>query len=325
MEDVGLFREYEDAAVDPIPGTNPPLSLVRNLDVFTPLVDDPFITGQITACNVTNDIFAANCREVTGFLVFLGVPLEMPPDVPRGILRGIKAFARKIGTRVSGGHTIHSGWPLVGGEACGIEETSKLVPKNRGVRPGDVLLLTKPLGTQPAMAAERVRTNVAQSSAGILDDVPADLVDAAVRHAFELMTASLKPVVEAVHALDDWSGLHGTTDVTGFGLVGTVEEVLEGTGLFARLDQVPVIEGTPEIAEALGYPLEEARSAETAGPMLLVVSPDAVGAVVEQCEIKGVRTWRVGRVEGPPSDQLAGKCVLDDDARVLRVSRRESR
>ncbi|MBY8987676.1 MAG: selenide, water dikinase SelD, partial [Candidatus Lokiarchaeota archaeon] len=90
---------------------------VKSIDIFTPLVDEPEIMGEIAACNVTNDIFAMNVPEVSGMLVFLGINKNTPMNIAEGILKGINRFMeQKINSKVVGGHTIYSEWPLIGGE-----------------------------------------------------------------------------------------------------------------------------------------------------------------------------------------------------------------
>ena len=115
---VGLAGDIKDAAIIPIPNSD--LVLVKNVDIFTPIIDEPEIAGEIAACNVTNDIFAMNVPEISGMLVFLAISTRTPMKVAEGILRGIKRFMEeKINSRIVGGHTIYSEWPLMGGEASG--------------------------------------------------------------------------------------------------------------------------------------------------------------------------------------------------------------
>ena len=86
----GLSRNIEDAAVIPIPNSD--LVLVKNIDIFTPIIDEPEIQGEIAACNVTNDIFAMNVPDISGMLVFLAISTRTPIEVAEGILKGIKYF-----------------------------------------------------------------------------------------------------------------------------------------------------------------------------------------------------------------------------------------
>ena len=150
----GLAGDVEDAAIIPVPNTD--IVQVKNLDVFTPVIDEPEIMGQIAACNVINDIFALNVPEISGMLVFLSINKNTPMKIAEGILKGIKYFVEeKISSKVVGGHTIYSEWPLIGGEASGFVNKSAIIRK-QGVKNGDELILTKPIGLQPVMAAYRI-------------------------------------------------------------------------------------------------------------------------------------------------------------------------
>ena len=90
---MGLSGDIEDAAVLPISQTD--LVMVKNIDIMTPIVDEPSIMGEIAACNVTNDVFALNVPEIAGMLAFLGIPATMPLEVTEGILSGMKYFMEK--------------------------------------------------------------------------------------------------------------------------------------------------------------------------------------------------------------------------------------
>ena len=100
--------------------------MVKNIDIFTPILDEPKIMGEIAAANVTNDVFALNVSEISGMLIFLGLKKNMPMYVAEGILKGIRNFMEnKINSKVLGGHTIYSEWPLIGGEASGFVHKDK--------------------------------------------------------------------------------------------------------------------------------------------------------------------------------------------------------
>ncbi|MHA2474715.1 MAG: AIR synthase related protein [Promethearchaeota archaeon] len=102
----------EDSAVIPVPNTD--LVMVKNIDIFTPILDEPDIQGEIAAANVTNDVFALNVKDISGMLVFLGLKKNMPLYIAEDILKGVKNFMEnKINSKVLGGHTIYSEWPLI--------------------------------------------------------------------------------------------------------------------------------------------------------------------------------------------------------------------
>ena len=90
LKNVGLDGEIEDSAIIPVPNSD--LVLVKNIDIFTPILDEPEIMGEIAAANVTNDIYAMNVLEISGMLVFLGLKTNMPLEIAEGILQGIKQY-----------------------------------------------------------------------------------------------------------------------------------------------------------------------------------------------------------------------------------------
>jgi len=205
----GLKGDIEDSAIIPVPNTD--LVMVKNIDIFTPIIDEPEIMGEIAAANVTNDVFALNVLEISGMLVFLGMKKNMPMHVAEGILIGIRNFIEnKIDSKVLGGHTIYSEWPLIGGEASGFINKDKIIKKNY-VKEGDTLILTKPIGNQAIMAAYRLQKN----NPDLLKAFSKEVIDESIDLAIEYMTMPLKSVVEAIHSYEDVSFVHSMTDVSG--------------------------------------------------------------------------------------------------------------
>lgn len=287
---MGLRGLTEDCSITPVPNSN--LLLLQNIDIFTPIVDEPEIMGEIAACNVTNDVFAMNTPEISGLLVFLAMDAQMPMEVAEGIMNGINRFMKSIGSKVSGGHTIYSGWPLIGGEASGFVEKEKLLRK-QGAREGDKLILTKPLGIQPIMAAYRILKN----DPDILEAYPTADLNKSIDFTIDLMTTSNKPVVKTIHSYDDFKFIHAMTDVTGFGLAGHSREMLEGSNLSALIEHVPIIKFSKDIAKEFNYPLDCCESTETAGGMLMSVDPDMVKEFSDQLTKKNIPNWVVGLID----------------------------
>ena len=263
----GLYGDIEDAAVVPIPGSE--LVLVKNLDVFTPIVDEPHIMGQIAACNVTNDIFAMNVPDISGMLVFLAIQTKTPQKVAEGILEGIKYFIeKKISSKVVGGHTIYSEWPLIGGEASGFVRRDAIITK-AGVRKGDKLFLTKPIGLQAIMASYRVLKDFPE----MLEQYSKNELQKSIDFAIELMTTPNQPLIKAIHSLADFSFIHAMSDCTGFGLAGHIKEMLQHSKLSALIEKTPSIKLAKELSEELGYAFADCTCHETAGGMILAVDP----------------------------------------------------
>ncbi len=291
MSKVGLKGDIEDSAVIPVPNTD--LLMVKNIDIFTPILDEPEITGEIAAANVTNDIFALNVLDISGMLIFLGIKKNMPMAVAEGILRGIKNFMEnKINSKVLGGHTIYSEWPLIGGEASGFVDKSRLIRKNH-VKEGDKLLLTKPIGNQAIMAAYRLQKN----NPDMLESFSKPKLDASIDLAIKLMISPLQNVVKTIHSYADNKFIHSMTDISGFGLAGHLKEMLQKSKLSANINQVPIINLAQELAYDFGYKFDSCEMPETAGGMLLSVDHEQAEEFSERLTKFGIPNWFVGAID----------------------------
>ena len=291
LEKTGLKGFIEDAAIVPVPNSD--MVQVKSIDIFTPLVDEPEIMGEISACNVTNDIFAMNVPEVSGMLVFLAINKNTPMYIAEGILRGINRFMeQKINSKVVGGHTIYSEWPLIGGEASGFVDKNKLIRKH-GVKKGDKLLLTKPIGLQPIMAAYRLQKDFPD----MLEEFSSNELNKSIELAINLMTTSNQGVVKTIYTFDDFSFIHAMTDVTGFGLSGHLKEMLQNSGLSAVIDTIPSIKFSKKLSEEYGYAFNECLCSETAGGMLLAIDPTKVEDFSNALSSSGITNWTVGTID----------------------------
>ncbi|MBY8984819.1 MAG: selenide, water dikinase SelD [Candidatus Lokiarchaeota archaeon] len=289
---MGLKGDIEDSAVIPVPNTD--LVMVKNLDIFTPILDEPEIMGKIAAANVTNDVFALNVPEISGMLVFLGIKKNMPMNIAEGILRGIKNFMEhKINSKVLGGHTIYSEWPLIGGEASGFVEKDKIIKKNY-VEEGDKLILTKPIGNQAIMAAYRLQKN----NPDLLENFTKSEIDDSIKLTIKLMTTPLQDVVKTIHTYDDISFIHAMTDVSGFGLAGHLREMLQNSRLSAIIETIPSINLTSELASEFGYKFDTCEMPETAGGMLLSVDHEYAEEFSQRLNSEyKVKNWIIGTID----------------------------
>ncbi len=273
-DDAAVFRLSDD------------LALVQTLDFFTPLVDDPYDFGRIAAANALSDVYAMGGTPLTAMNI-VAFPLEqLGGDVLAAILRGGSDVVMGAGASVVGGHSISDDEPKYGLAVTGTVHPDRLV-SNAGGRPGDVLVLTKPLGVGAIVtAAKRGRAS-----------------DALVADAVEIMVALNADASRAALA----AGVRAMTDVTGFGLLGHLHIVARESGLAAVLDAaaVPAIDGVEELLRADGAVSGgSARNAEwaagfatiadgvepwrarlitdatTSGGLLMALPPDAdVGAI----------------------------------------------
>lgn len=307
---VGLAGDIEDAAIIPIPNSD--LVLVKNIDVFTPIIDEPELAGEIAACNVTNDIFAMNVPEISGMLVFLAISTRTPMEVAEGILRGIKYFMeKKINSRVVGGHTIYSEWPLIGGEASGYVEKSAIIQK-QGVKKGDKLVLTKPIGLQAIMASYRILKDFPE----MLEHYSAEELQKSIDLAIKIMTTPNQDVVKTIHSYKDFSFIHALSDITGFGLGGHTAEMLQNSNLSAIIETVPSIKFSEQLSHELGYAFDDCKCHETAGGMLLAVDPTKVEEFTNRLTINKISNWIIGTI----NQQKPGLVQISEQVQNIEIT-----
>lgn len=216
-----MYRIAEDRAI------------VVTVDFFTPVVDDPYDFGRIGAANALSDLYAMGARALFA-LNLVAFPREhLATDLLDEIVRGGSEKAREAGIAVLGGHSIDDPEPKFGMVAVGEVDPARMIT-NAGARPGDRLVLTKPLCSGIVSTAVKAQA------------APPALVAGAV----EIMATLNKGASEVMTEI----GVHAATDVTGYGLLGHLRNLLRSSGVAARIDSgaVPVLEGVRELAEA-GY------------------------------------------------------------------------
>ena len=218
----------DDAAVYQL---SPTEAVVETVDFFTPVVDDPFLFGRIAAANAFSDVWAMGARPIFA-LNLVAFPVgKLPLEMLGEILRGGADAAAEAGAPILGGHSIDDPEPKYGMAVTGLVHPERVL-RNVGARPGDRLVLTKPLGSGIVSTAIKRGT-----AAPALVDRMVKVMAALNRRAGEVLAAS-----GAVHAL---------TDVTGFGLLGHALEMAQGSDVKLRLRAaaVPLVEGVRALAE----------------------------------------------------------------------------
>ncbi len=210
------------------------LALVATTDFFMPVVDDPYDFGRIAATNALSDVYAMGGRPILA-LAILGMPLgRLSIEQVRQIQAGGAAVCAHAGIPIGGGHSIDSPEPIYGLVALGTVHPDRVL-RNCRARAGDVLVLTKGLGVGIFSAALRQ-----------------DRLSAA---AYQVMIASTTQLNSIGATLPEIGGVHAVTDVTGFGLLGLLLEMCQGSGVAAhvRLDDVPMLAGAADLArEGIG-------------------------------------------------------------------------
>lgn len=273
--------------------------LLQTVDFFSPVVDDPYRFGQIAAANALSDVYAMGGRPLTA-LNLVGFPRDLDLGILREILDGGMAKIAESGARLCGGHSVQDHEPKYGLSVTGFVERDRLV-RNQGAAAGDVLLLTKPLGIGILTTALK-REELAEA------DIE-DALDGAAH-----LNAGASGAMQEV-------GVSAATDVTGYGLLGHLREMLEPSALGARLSRpaVPVWERASELAAAGCYPggLESNRSylgdlvaaegvadedmlplydPQTSGGLLIAVPAERAGSLVERLGEAGEQGARIGEV-----------------------------
>jgi len=219
------FETSDDSAVYRLTDD---MAALLTVDFFTPIVDDPYDFGRITAANALSDIYAMGGRPLTA-MNLLAFPCSMGAEIVGEVVRGGAEKVTEAGAVTVGGHTIDDKEPKYGLSVFGVVHPDKVI-RNRGAEPGDALFLTKPIGT--GVIATALKNGLET------EDTARDVI--------ESMAALNRYAAEAMVAV----GVHACTDVTGFGLVGHLHEMVDASGCAAELDlaAVPVFDRTLEWA-----------------------------------------------------------------------------
>ena len=207
--------ESDDAAVYRVA---PGATIVQTIDFFTPVVDDPRLFGRIAATNALSDVYAMRGRPLLALAVVAFPMKVLPGAVLEEILRGGSEKVAESGAVIAGGHSIDHDIPLYGLSVTGVVDEAK-VTRNAGARPGDALVLTKPLGIGITIRAGRIDS---ASEGG----ASRKLSDDALQEAVAVMCTLNRAPVEAMEGFD----IHAATDVTGFGLLGHAYEMMDASG-----------------------------------------------------------------------------------------------
>jgi selenide,water dikinase len=293
---VGL-EDPDDAAVWRLDDER---ALVATTDFFTPVVDNPYDYGAIAAANALSDIYAMGGKPFMA-LNIAALPPDLPAEITGEILRGGAEIARQAGVVLAGGHTIQDKEPKYGLVVLGFVDPRRMLTKS-GARPGDLLVLNKPLGFGTITTALK-RDLVDQ----------ADLAEAVVW---------MKRLNKSASELAVEFGLRSGTDITGFGLLGHALELARASGVRLRFSfgEMPIVDGARRYAEEWIFSggsfdnrlyfgsqvnfIRELREpsqmllfdAQTSGGLLLCVPADKSQALLERAKDIGLPLWEVGEI-----------------------------
>ena len=291
------FGANDDAAVYRL---NDDKAAVLTVDFFAPVVDDPYSYGYIAAANAMSDVYAVGGIPALALNIAC-FPRTLNADVTREILRGGSDAAIDAGALVVGGHTVEDDEPKYGMAVVGFIETGKRVGHD-GARPGDHVVLTKPLGSG-------IITTALKAGAATEDEV-------------ERATAIMKTLNNAASAAMNSAGANACTDITGYGLIGHLINIAEASNVTIEIEasRIPIIDGAVRLAEegsvsgGTNRNLDEATSsvqwhpnvsklarlllcdAQTSGGLAIVVPPESKPILDSELKQRGVEAWTIGQV-----------------------------
>ncbi|TXT57617.1 MAG: Selenide, water dikinase [Candidatus Thorarchaeota archaeon] len=285
------------------------IAIVENVDVFTPIHDDPYTQGEIVACNATNDVFAMGSTDIVSLQAFMAYPKDLEESIIADVLKGMNDFMERLGTKVTGGQTITNPCPVFGGICLGVLHPNDVIYSS-GARPGDAIVLTKPLGIQPAMRSYRDLKDEKRDA--LLAEFDEHELLRMQETAVKIMTQSNLEVAKAMRTI----GVHAATDVTGFGVLGHAMNVASLSCVDIQLNVLPVIRGTLELASFFGHKLSVGLGAETAGGMLVFLSREKVESFVQELYGYGLPAWPIGTVRKASANPSA---VLAEDVEFIET------
>jgi selenide,water dikinase len=278
-------------------------ALISTTDFFMPIVDDPYSFGRIAAANAISDVYAMGGKPVLAIAI-LGWPVNvLSPEIAQRVIEGGRSICLEAGIALAGGHSIDSPEPIFGLAVNGIIDIPH-IKKNNTAKPGDTLFLTKPLGIGILTTAEKK---------GILKD----------EHRM-LASRQMEQLNKVGEVLGRIAGISAMTDVTGFGLLGHLAEMCEGSGTSAEIaiDKVPLIipelnsyiesgsipGGTGRNLDSYGHKVNfgnvdkavYARSIladpQTSGGIMIAVAADAVEQVRELLAVNQLYNTSIGKI-----------------------------
>jgi len=296
----------------------PDVFMISTTDFFYPLVDDPYQQGRIGCANVLSDLYSMGIHECDTMLMILAASRDMPErerDIcTREMIRGFNDLATEAGTKVTGGQTVLNPWPIIGGVATSVQKEGTFLRPEFAVA-GDVVVLTKPLGTQVAVNAHQW---LDRGKAKYWDRIKGVITEEEVHLAYEKASNSMGRLNRTGARLMMQHGAHACTDVTGFGILGHARNLAKAqrADVSLELEILPVIAGLFEVDRALGgmFRLSEGFSAETSGGLMICMSADSADGFIADMTEAGEHAWIIGRVvEGDHTARLV------DDIGVLEV------
>lgn len=293
---------------------------ISTTDFFFPLVDSPYMQGRIGAANVLSDLYAEGVEHCDFVLMLLAACRDMNEEertiCTREMVRGFREACDEAETAVTGGQTVLNPWPIIGGVATAIVATGDFVPSD-GAKEGDVVVLTKPLGTQIAVNVHQWKNQnnhfykLCLEKNVLTPQLAEDMMHEAVCSMARLNRNGGRLMLKY--------GAHACTDVTGFGILGHAQNLVENQvdEVGMEIHTLPCISGTAAVdTSVFDFRLLKGYSAETSGGLMVCMPEEsAQGYCKELEELDGCPSWVIGRVIKNPER----KAIIVKNFKVLEV------
>lgn len=288
--------------------------VISTTDFFFPLVDSPYLQGWIGACNVLSDLYAEGVEHCDFVLMLLASCRDMPDNErcisTQEMVRGFHDACREAEAPITGGQTVLNPWPIIGGVATTIVAKGEYVPSD-GAQVGDVIVLTKPIGTQIAVNVHQWRHQENKlwkeclETTLVTEEVAEDMMHQAVCSMARLNRNAGRLMLK--HAA------HAGTDVTGFGILGHAQNLAENqvAEVGVELHTLPCLNGSMDVNDKVfNFRLRAGYSAETSGGLMVCLPEENAEAYCKELEaLDGSPAWVIGRVVASPERKA---CIVDN-------------
>jgi len=297
------------------------LFMISTTDYFYPLVDDPYMQGKIGAANVLSDLYAMGVVNCDNVLMILAASTEMNKlqrDVcTKLMIEGFNDTVKEAESEVTGGQSVLNPWPIIGGAATSICTQDEFIMPISS-EPGDVIVLTKPLGTQVAVNANQWRFQEKRWTR-IQDVITMEEAERAYNVAMESMSRLNRNAAKLMHKF----GAHAATDVTGFGIVGHGRNLAKNQtrGINFEIHTLPIIRSMKEVDEKVNiFSLMKGFSAETSGGLFICLPPDKAETFCKELEeLDNFPAWIIGRVIDSKEDPSKNTCNIIENPTIITI------
>lgn len=289
--------------------------VISTTDFFFPLVASPYVQGRIGAANVLSDLYAEGVSHCDFVLMLLAACRDMPENerviCTQEMVKGFRDACLEADTTITGGQTVLNPWPIIGGVATSVVAKGEFVPSD-GSKVDNIVVLTKPLGTQIAVNVHQWKTqnnkfwSKIKEQSILTDDEADDMMHQAVCSMARLNKNGGRLMVKY--------GATAATDVTGFGILGHAQNLVENQqeDVGMEIHTLPLIANTKVVNDTIfNFRLTVGYSAETSGGLLVCLpDEDSAKAYIQELEeLDGTKSWIVGKIISDPNRQAR---ILDD-------------